>query len=190
MASNSFLRYLYLVLSVLMVFVYTSCGSIRSNVTRSRTNRYYESFYIGAAEIQYFIKPLEFVSTQNKDEKLSIDFTLKDIQKKSANDSVTINTSIFTKHIHHGIARLHIISNQNSFGTKNSTPLFKEMNDGLFHERYSSKISKAEFLVLFQDLKWIISATDKNGKEYYFSPTRKSQKALNSIHDNLIIIIQ
>lgn len=68
-------------ISFLLLFFILSCS----------TSNLYESFFVGAGENQYFIKPFEM---ENSDDELLIDFTIR--QKQSTEPSTTMNFSLIS----------------------------------------------------------------------------------------------
>jgi hypothetical protein len=163
----------------------TSCS--RSLYTGSSSNLY-ETFYRGGIGTQYFIKPLEFYGSE-KDEFILADFTFVTDNKLKEKDSVFLNFTLQTKDIVRQIDALIIQNSTLKTGSMSSLDkLFLKKKKDYFVIRYTTKISLVKAKQLFGDSHWSIS-TSIDGSTLSYAPSKKNQRKINSIYENVFFLI-
>ncbi|MBE9466763.1 MAG: hypothetical protein IMY72_00410 [Bacteroidetes bacterium] len=146
----------------------------------------FETFYVGEDGTQYFIKPLIFSNSQNK-EKLLIDFTFR--YKNEVKDSVVINFSLLSSNIFKNIDSLSFSNTTHKIMSKNVNLMFNEKKNKLFNSRFSTKIPLINFDKMFINGDWNIIVYSRENSSTYYSE-KKTKKAIKKLQDKIFIIFQ
>lgn len=165
----------------------TGCFGVKPTGTQKRSSLY-ETFFVGEEGMQYFIKPLEFVSEEKNDEKMRMDFTFRHAGEASADGRVTVNLSLYSLQRISGGQDFSLQSGEKSVGLQDCRMLFQEKKKNYFHVRYTATIGMEEFIALFQKNDWRASCREE-GKEKHFIASGKTQKQIKRI-DGLAILPQ
>lgn len=173
------------VVVVLGLLVLTGCTSIKVGGVKSGKNLF-ETFYVGEDGTQYFIKPLFFSNTENKDV-MDMDFTFR--YKNEVKDSVIVNFAIRSEKIIKQIDRLTLSNATQSIESNDVELLFNEKRKNEFYSRFSTKITMVEFNQMFENFDWkTVVVTD--GASQTFEAEKKTKKSLSKLADKVFIIFQ
>ncbi|MDD2996960.1 MAG: hypothetical protein PHP99_12230 [Paludibacter sp.] len=166
---------LQLVLLFLITFSLGSCVTFKKSKSKGALS-YYESFFINDSTTQFHIKPIEI---KEQEETILVDFTFR----KSANigSDVTMNFSVLSKKNIPLQKQIQLLANDSAFQIQNLKLLYKEKKKNQYHYRYNSTIAFENFIYLFKNPNWKMEL-DK----ILFAPTKKSEKKLNRINNDLI----
>ena len=169
---------------MLCFFLFYSCLSIKPAATKSGKN-YFETFYVGEEGTQYYIKPLLFKDVHSNDE-LVADITFR--YKNEIKDSATVNISIKSQTIFKTIDSLKI-SNRFVLVENNKTALlYNEKKSKVFESRFTTKISLEDVAKLFKTNEWDLVINNKT-KRMEFKANRKTKKVINSLRENVFVIM-
>lgn len=162
---------------VILLVLFVSCFSIKPQVTKTGKNLW-EDFLVAPGVMQYFIKPLTFVSN---DRSIEIDFTFRNIS-----DSVTFNYSIYSNSSY--IEPNAIIISNELMQTSAISPntIFSEHIQKKYKLRQTGKISLSEFKILTKNNIWTISVANDIMNDQYFA-TQKTNKKIEIINSNLML---
>lgn len=170
---------------VLGFLVLTGCTSIKVGGVKSGKNLF-ETFYVGEDGTQYFIKPLAFSNSENKDE-LAMDFTFR--YKNEVKDSVIVNFAIQSEKIIKEIDQLTISNTTQNIESNKVELLFNEKKKNDFYSRFSTKVSMIEFNRMFENYDWK-TVVVTNGSSQTFEAEKKTKKSLSKLADKVFIIFQ
>lgn len=171
---------------VLIFFVFlTACISVKPAGVKSGKNLF-ETFYVGEGGTQYFIKPLFFLNSQNKEE-LHIDFTFR--YKNEVKDSVILNLSLLSSDIFKSIDSLSLSNTTYKIISKNNKLLFNEKRNKFFNSRFSTKISLIELNKMFGSDDWKIIVYS-GGTYFTYASEKKTKKAIKKLQDKIFILFQ
>ena len=168
----------------LFVFL-TGCLSIKPAGVKSGKNLF-ETFYVGEDGTQYFIKPLIFLNTQNREE-IHIDFTFR--YKNVVKDSVILNLSLQSSNIFKSIDSLSLSNTTHKIINKDIRLLFNEKRNNLFNSRFSTKFSLIEFNRMFDNDDWTIIVYKDKAYNTYVSE-KKTKKAIKKLQEKIFILLQ
>ncbi len=134
----------------------------------------YESYFMGNAGIQYFIKPITLKHT--KKNIFETDFTFKYLQ--NLNDTAVINFSIkHENNLYKKIDTLLITNNQSSIHIIRPTLLYNERLNDHYLSRFSAKLTQKEVRMLFANQDWVIHLKDLS-----FIPSEKTKKNIDKLN--------
>lgn len=165
-----------------LLFLITSCGGIKLSGAKSASSLY-ETFYVGEAGIQYFIKPLRFESVEKSS--IETDFTFRVKKEIQPTDSVTVNFSLHSSKIIKNIDSLVIYSNGKRCILPYKEYIYTEKKGDSFVSRFSTKgeLSSLETVLKNSDWKVLLYITNKESET--FNTTKKTQNKITKINDNL-----
>ncbi|MDD4149393.1 MAG: hypothetical protein PHE33_05135 [Bacteroidales bacterium] len=173
------------ILSALSVLIFfTGCLTMKPAGVKSG-KKLVETFYVGEDGTQYFIKPIIFYNTQNK-EKILVDFTFR--YKNEVKDSVIVNFSLHSANIFKNIDSLSLSNTVNKIISSDIQLMFNEKRNDLFDSRFSTKILLVEFKEMFENSDWTINVYYEKSYNTYVSP-KKTKKTIMSLQDNIFIIL-
>jgi len=165
------------------LFSFTSCMIIKPGAEKSAKSLY-ETFFVGEEGTQYFIKPLNFESTQ-KSASLHLDFAFR--YKTSDKVEVIVNFGIIDNDLIKSVDSLKIEGTQTTIASSNNKLLFNEKKNESFVSRYSTTISLSELKLLMKNTNWKVTVFENN-KLHSYIPTRKTKKALQKLNNNLFVL--
>jgi len=181
---HSFIQY-KLSIAILLSFLFYGCLSVKPTTTKSGKN-YFETFYVGEAGTQYFIKPLLFENNEsNKD--LFVDITFR--YKKEIKDSAILNFSIKSPTLYKSIDSLAISNRIMDIKSDNVDFLFSEKTKKGFVSRFTTKIALDGVKEMFNNDEWDFTLYNKNQTVKYAS-NKKTNKAINTLKDKVFILMQ
>jgi hypothetical protein len=157
--------------------ILSSCLSIKPGGVKSGKNLY-ETFFVGEAGTQYFIKPLTFGNNLNEELKLDITFRYKNEIK----DTAIVNISFLSKEILKNADSLIINNEAVTIIIKEIKYMFCERNKEIYNCRFSAKVSLFKLEKLFEHNKWNLILYRNGGLTEYMTPktTKKKSDVLNS----------
>ena len=179
---NTSLLDLLLVITITIMFI--GCLSIKPASTNSG-KKYFETFYIGEEGTQYFVKPILLKNNQSKEDML-LDITFR--YKNEIKDSATLNFSIRSSIIYKKIDSLELSNKVTGVKCATAVLLYNEKNKTGFTSRYSTKISLKEIKEMFSNSDWYLTIYSQN-KSTKYQPEKKSINAINSIRDNIFVLM-
>lgn len=173
-----------IILPLLFVSVVISgCFSVKPGSGTPGT-KHYQTFYIGEAGIQYFIKPLEFTSG---DESVIVDFTFR--YKDSVQGFATANYSIWSKEKIRKSNGLALVHGNETYHADSLDLMFRKTVRSYFVSRYSCKIPVREFVTFMNGNEWAIK-TSYEGEDHLFMPSGKTKKTIPKLQQSVFAIIQ
>jgi len=160
------------------------CMSVKPGSTKSGKH-YFETFYVGAEGTQYFIRPLLFENHEASNV-LALDITFR--YKDEIRDSAVINFSIKSLEIFKSVDSLKITNSLMDIKSDNIDLLFNEKFNKGFVSRFTTKVPLDKMKNIFDNDEWelIIYNTTKSNT---YEPHRKTQKAVNSLRENVFILM-
>lgn len=160
-------KYLFIFISFLLI----SCSSYQIH-----------QFYLGDGDLQYFVPPTEFESDDNK---ISIDFTLRDRSRAKKESILTINFSMFSEEIPKYIDKAYFLADNEEIILDSMKLLFRDLERNEI--RYSTKADPNKFKTIFQSQKTEIVVLMSDKKEIFTSDDFEAskEKVRNKIIPNL-----
>ncbi|MCB8964875.1 MAG: hypothetical protein H6536_07555 [Bacteroidales bacterium] len=152
-------------------------GSVKSG------NYLYETFYVGNGTTQYFIKPLHFKSNSIN---IDLDFTFR--YSNTLNTTVTTNFNIIGTTLQK-IDSLQFISQNSTITLRSIKMLFREKQKNMVISRYTTDINLSELRQVFEGKDQTIISYH-NGEQTNLEPTRKTQKSVRKLHQNLFVLLE
>ncbi len=131
--------------------LYTSCSSAKHAGGKSGKHLY-ESFYVGEAGTQYFIKPLAFTNKASEESKLDFTFRHKDAVKDSAVVNMTFHTIQNLKTVDSIIIK-NMVFTSTIYTVRY---MYAERNKDKYNCRFTAKAPLADVKKLFGNSQWII----------------------------------
>lgn len=144
-----------------------------------------ETFFVGEAGTQYYIKPIEFESEDGDELVLDITFRYKDEIK----DSATINFTFIRENLIKKLDVINVSDGSSEYSTTDNILLFAERIDDDFKSRFSFRIPMSELDKLMMNPNWILSL-ESNNEVYKYFPTSSTKDILSTINDYLFIIFR
>ena len=178
-------RFIYVLFLFISLFVSSCALTVKPAATKS-AKAYYESFFVGEFGTQYFIKPIEF-NAENGNENLFVDFTFR--YKNELKDSTIINFSIEGEDVIRSVSEIIFTNAVSSVLVKNISLLFNEKKDKKLISRFSAKCSTQEMVDIFDDPGVSVTINTNNSSNPFLS-SKKSQKTIRSLRDNLYILFR
>ncbi len=159
-----------------LLLLTSGCMMIKPGSVKSGKNLY-ESYFMGNAGVQYFIKPIVFRDKSNSI--FETDFTFKYLQNME--DSALMNFSIKDEYkVYKSIDTL-LISNSNlTVSLYRHTLLYKEKRSKYYISRFSTKLTQKDLRLLFNDHNWVIRT-----KQYCFNPSKKTRKNIDKLNSSV-----
>lgn len=182
--AHNYTRTFYFLLLLISAFSVSSCLSVKPSTTKSG-KKYFETFYVGAAGTQYFIKPLLFQNTTPAED-LLLDITFR--YRDEVKDSAIINFSIKSPIIYKTIDSLRLTTENRSITRSRFELLFNEKNKSGFTSRYSTRVSLQELKSLFDASVWNVFIYNKGQTNSYLAP-QKTNKALQVVKDKVFVLM-
>lgn len=177
-------KYNLIVLFIAVTFLFSACQLFKPTLN-SNSNKYYEAFYIGNNQSQYFIKPISFDNEEN--EEMELDMLIKD--KTKTNDSTALNLSLITPIIIKELDSLKVRFDNNVVKIVQVQNIFTEKKKDNYKSRFTFKMINQDVYMLFSENKWQFELHSKN-KVSIFKLENSSPKSFKDINDNLILIIK
>lgn len=169
---------------LLIVPALTGCFSVKTSSSKSNP-AVYQTFYVGDAGMQYFIKPLTFEEENGHNERLHVDFTFR--YKTEIKDSATINFSIESSAILKSANRIVIKGVDYETVSSKAVLVFNEKRKDIFVSRFTAKVNLKELaLTLNSTDPTKILATADTGHIYL--PTKKTKRHLLYLKDNVFVL--
>ena len=167
------------------LFVSNCALTVKPAATKS-AKTYYESFFVGEAGTQYFIKPIEFYDEDGHD-KLFVDFTFR--YKNEVKDSAVINLSIHGEVVIKSVNGITLTNAVSSISLSDISLLFNDKKDKKMISRFSAKCSTKEMIDIFDNSGVNVTINTVNSSKL-FLPSKKSHKIIRSLNDNLYILFR
>ena len=161
----------------------SGCFSTKPS-SQKGTKKLVESFYVGEAGIQYFIKPVDFFSKETN-EKLLLDCTFRYNNALNERDTATLNFSILSEHRYKKLSLISLNSIQKNV---DEIKLLYTDKRKQYISRFSTKLSVIELKKVFQSPNPIISL-DIDQRTIDFHPISKSKRNIEKLNQNFFILI-
>lgn len=171
-------------LFILLILMISGCFSIKPSTTNSG-KKYFETFYVGEAGTQYFIKPFLFKNDKS-DEDLIVDITFR--YRNEIRDSAIVNFSIKSSIMYKTIDSIKLSNNDIEIKTSKVELLFNETSKTGFTSRHSTKFSLKEVKDLFNNDVWEMSIYNQNIIGTY-KPYRKTIRSINVLKDKVFVLM-
>lgn len=168
--------------------VLQGCFSVRPSATRSAGSAY-ESFFVGAEGMQYFIKPVVF-KANNSGNEMHIDFTFRYKDAIMEEDSVIVNFSIFSNEIVNDLQLLSFHSAEPKTPASSAERLFAEKRKNQFVSRFTARLSLSDMIMVFSDDEPILKTHHSNNSFQKYEPTRKTRRVIKRLQNNLFVVLQ
>lgn len=149
------------------------------------SNEYYETFFTGNNQSQYFIKPIVFEN--ENDDRLEMDLVVKDKTKLS--DSTNFNVSLITTFKSKEIDSIRINFEKTSYTFSNVQNMFTERSEEKFKSRYNFKLVNSITYKLFEESNWNLSIYTTN-KIVDFKLNNSNLEKFKTIDEKLIQVIK
>ena len=161
---------------IILTFFTSGCMMLRPGAVKSGKHLY-ESYFMGNAGIQYFIKP---ITLKFKNENFfETDFTFKYL--RNLNDSAVMNFSIkHENNLYKRIDTLLLANNNSTIHIISPTLLYNERLNHHYISRFSTKLTQREVRMLFANQNWVIRFGGVS-----FIPSEKTKKNINKLNDSV-----
>jgi hypothetical protein len=146
----------------------------------------YQTFYVGEAGTQYFIRPLLFKGKEKKQD-LKADFTFR--YKDKITDSVIINFSLYSNEIIKVMDSFIIENSHKKFTITRVNLLFNERHHKAYHSRFTTKLPMGVFTDLFLINSWNIS-TFYNQKAVIYTASNRTERAIDKLNDRIFTLFR
>lgn len=166
-----------------VTILFSACMGVKSGATKGKKNLY-ETFYTGDEGMQYFIKPLELTSA-SKENNMAVDFTFR--HKEHKGTAATLNYSLFSSEVIKEITSFTINVGSKTYNAAVNELFYNERAKKHFTSRFSTSIPFDILSAMFETQSWNIQIA-YNGRKYTFTPTKKSQKTIQTISTNLFVL--
>lgn len=171
---------LIIVFFVALIISLSGCASNSSKLKSS-----VETFFIGEAGTQYFVKPMNFEDEDGNELIADITFRYKDELK----DSSTINFTIETKDLNKEIKDLIIKNETFEVFVNKYQLLFAEKNGSKFKSRFSVSIKTLELNELIKNENWTFDL-DTGKSKYKYLATNETKSILKLINEELFVLFR
>jgi hypothetical protein len=163
-----------LIFITFITFSTYNCGGIKPAST-GKISKYVEDFFLGDGKMQYFVKPLDYISTT--EDEATLDATFRRSDKK--NDSVTVNFSVLLKN-NNTVNKVVIKNGESEYIPETVKTFFTQKEDGKIMHRLSIKTSYADYntYLLNQTHSIKVSTEDESAT---ISLTKKSKQNMEKI---------
>ncbi|MCF8226347.1 MAG: hypothetical protein K9J30_10775 [Bacteroidales bacterium] len=167
----------------IVVLLIQGCFGVRPAATKSGRSLY-QTFYVGEAGNQYFIKPMVFES--EGDQYLTMDITFR--YNNTFNDTATVNISFYSDKLIKEVQSVSIKNTSTEILLSDYQRLYIEKQGKMIVSRFSCNAHMPSLALLFEDSRWIITMQDKESHENYL-PSRRTAKKLESLYQDLFFIL-
>ncbi|WP_407556888.1 hypothetical protein [Winogradskyella sp. 4-2091] len=151
-----------------------SCGGIKPAAT-GKISKYVEDFFLGDGKMQYFVKPIDYISTT--EDKATLDATFRRADKK--NDSVTVNFSVLLNK-NNTVNKVVINNGETEYITESVKTFYTQKEDEKISHRLSIKTTYADYQnFLLNQIHFITVTTEDESAT--ISLTEKSKQKLENI---------
>ncbi len=169
---------------VLILLLFSGCVSIKPSSPGSGKN-HFETFYVGEAGTQYFIKPLLFVSEQPKDQ-LWVDFTFR--YRNEIKDSVLMNFSIKGPSLYKTMDSLIIASKNIEVHSHRVDLLFNEKSRSGYNSRFTTTLGLNDTKELFQNYDWQLTLHN-SGQVMRYASRKRTHKVIAKLKEKVFILM-
>ncbi len=174
----------FLVVLFFALVLLNGCLSIKIGGVKSGKNLY-ETFFVGEAGTQYFLKPFYFYNKQKESVIIDFTFRYKDVIK----DSVMVNFTIKHANLFKTIDAA-VINNDSMLCKLNNMVLLYNKKDGkYFLSRFSSKCALKDLDQLFLNDQWKIEVKSKLVTSQFYH-NKKSRKKINKLNSELFVLLR
>ncbi len=180
---NKTLSTCQIVLYSLIGLILTGCMGIKPGATRGGKNLY-ESFFVGEAGTQYFIKPLTF-ETNQADEQLLMDFGFRYLPGQASED-VRVAYSLRTPQLFRSMDTLLICSPTDTLICTGHRFLFNEKKKD-FLSRFETQTKLDHLKSIFAQADWRVTVIGDNYRRT-FTPIKK--KKIDKVRDYLFVLFE
>jgi len=168
----------------LLLLLLGGCSSMKPT-TGGKANGGYETFFVGEAGTQYFIKPMSFEGAASKAE-LLLDITFR--YKDEIKDSAELHLSIISPDIYKTLQGVQLSTETGFASSEEISLMLNETTKKAFLSRFSAKVSLKDLHQTFSGEQWNMMVKTDNG-EMVFTPTKKTQKSLINIRNKVFILM-
>lgn len=173
---------LFLFISGIILLGMQACTGAKS---ANSGGKLYKTFYAGDQGTQYFIKPLEFNSSDKS--VIRMDFTFR--YTGTDTSSVTVNYSVIAPVVVKSIDSLVVHSGNTHIAMLNHSLLFNEADNNVFISRFSAKMPLTSLNALMSDQEWVVTPYAPNYNQA-FDISRKSAKSLEALSTGLFQVFK
>ena len=159
-----------------ILIILSSCFSIKSEAVKSG-KKLYETFFVGEAGTQYFIKPLMFSNKNN--EELLLDITFR--YKNEIKDSAVVNVSFLSEEVFKEVDSLKINNEANSIIIKKLKYIFSERNKEIYNCRFLFKVDLFHINTIFDSSNWHLILYKNEGISKY-TPSKATKKKIDKLN--------
>ncbi|WP_340154293.1 hypothetical protein [uncultured Winogradskyella sp.] len=164
----------FLIFIAFITFSTYNCGGIKPAAT-GKISKYVEDFFLGDGKMQYFVKPLEYVSTT--EDESALDATFRRADKK--NDSVTVNFSVLLNK-NNTVNKVVIKNGESEYVSESIQTFFTQKEDEKILHRLSIKTTYADYKTYLLNQTHSITVSTKDESET-ISLTKKSKQNIEKI---------
>jgi hypothetical protein len=173
----------FIFLLFVLMLLLQSCFTSPKGTSKS-AKRNYEVFYAGEKGNMYFLKPLEYTSS---DATLFLDYTFT--HREGIKSNVTIAFSIISPIIFKKLEEMKFISPGFATSTNEFSLLFNETHKKGFVSRFNSTIELSELEKLFSNPSYRVELI-VDGTTFSFLPTQKTTKIQRNLNQHLFVFIR
>lgn len=174
----------YFIILIALYLTLNSCIPVKYAGKKHSPKSYFVEFYVDKNINQYFIKPIEYKNNNNNI--LTIDFTFRDSAQK--NSPIIANYSIFSKEVIKKVDSAYYLVNDFRIRLFNQDRLFID-HKKKYEIRYSNNLTYQNLIDILANHNSQIVVYYENS-EHVFSPTKKTQNAIDICKTNIIDIIE
>ena len=164
-----------------MLLFSTSCFSIKPTSTKTKSSSI-ETFFVGDAGLQHFIKPMCFQTSAKNKCYLDITFRRKN---KTTGDAIA-NISFQTGSQINKINQLKISNSLHEIVLNDIEFMFVQTEKKHIISRFTTKIKNTDVSKLFENENWEIHV-DTTNSDQIFKSIKKTKKTIKTINQTLFI---
>jgi hypothetical protein len=169
---------------IVIIAVFSACMSVKPGISGS-SGRLYETFFVGEAGTQYFIKPITF--TNQSKETIEMDFTFR--FRDEIKDSAIVNSSIISNNLLRTVDSITINNKSTQFTMHNVNRLMMERKKKKYESRFSSKMELSQIKELFAQTGWEITIFSES-QAFTFNPPSKTSRTIQNLNHNIFTILE
>lgn len=168
--------------TLLALIILSSCINVKPGASKSG-KKLYETFFVGDAGTQYFIKPLVFGNNSN--EKLELDITFR--YKNETKDSAIVNISFLVDEIFKNADSLQINNDSVGIVIREMKFMFSDRAKEKYHCRFSCKMKLIDVKNLFENSDWRLMLFKKEALSTYM-PTKNTKTNIEKLNYEIFSI--
>ena len=178
---NNIIKNIFLLATLMLV---VSCGGLKSSGSKgasASSSNLFETFFVGDAGTQYFVKPIVFVNDDK--EEIFVDFTFR--YKNETSGMVDCKFSVVGPKVLKNIDNVVFSNGETNADFENISLLYNEVNKDLFISRFSSSAKLVDLKNLFNNNDWKIKVD--NLKE--FVPKSATRKYIDKLQQSIFVLM-